>query len=100
MPQVSSEELEKLRELDRKTKERYRKQNEYLAEKYDRINFTVPAGGKEKIREAATRAGMSVNEFCSRAVLSAANGPEDSEEKPINDNAEEKDSELPEFMRD
>lgn len=96
MPQVSSEELEKLRELDRKTKERYKKQNEYLAEKYDRINFTVPAGSKEKIREAAKRAGMSVNEFCSKAVLAAT---EESEEKPINDNAKDN-PELPEFMRD
>lgn len=88
MPQVSSEELEKLRELDRKTKERYKKQNEYLAEKYDRINFTVPAGNKEKIREAAKRAGMSVNEFCSKAVLSAA---EQSESNNHN---------TPDFMRD
>lgn len=69
MAKISDEELEKLKESDRKLKERYKKQNEYLANKYDRVNFTVPAGKKADIEAAAKKAGLSVNLFCSSVVL-------------------------------
>lgn len=37
--------------------------NDYIKKKYDRINFTVPAGQKAVIEEHAKAAGKSVNEF-------------------------------------
>ena len=36
--------------------------NKYIKEKYDRINLTMKAG-KEKIKSAASKRGMSVNEY-------------------------------------
>ena len=37
--------------------------NKYIKEKYDRINLTMKAGKKEKIKSAASTRGMSVNEY-------------------------------------
>ncbi len=71
MAKISDKELEKLIESDRKLKDRYKKQNEYLAGKYDRLNFTVPAGKKAGIEAAAAVAGKTVNAFCRDAVLEA-----------------------------
>lgn len=71
MAKISDEELNKLIESDRKLKERYKKQNEYLADKYDRLNFTVPAGKKADVEAAAKVAGVSLNAFCRDAVLEA-----------------------------
>lgn len=44
--------------------------NEYNKRAYDRINFTVPKGYREVIREAASANGESVNEFILRIVRS------------------------------
>ena len=71
MAKISDEELIKLKESDRKLKERYKKQNEYLADKYDRLNFTVSAGKKADIESAAKTVGLSLNAFCREAVLKA-----------------------------
>lgn len=38
-------------------------QNDYIKEKYDRINLTVPKGRKEEIKKKAAAAGKSVNEY-------------------------------------
>ena len=38
-------------------------QNDYIKEKYDRINLTVPKGRKEEIKKKAAEAGKSVNEY-------------------------------------
>ena len=43
-------------------------QNEYIKEKYDRINLTVPKGRKEEIKKAAAAAGQSVNEYINRLI--------------------------------
>lgn len=37
--------------------------NKYIKEKYDRINLTMKAGKKVKIKSAASKRGMSVNEY-------------------------------------
>ena len=37
--------------------------NKYIKEKYDRINLTMKAGKKEKIKSAASKRSMSVNEY-------------------------------------
>lgn len=43
-------------------------QNEFIKQKYDRVNLTVPKGKKEKIKEAAKAAGQSVNEYINSAI--------------------------------
>ncbi len=89
MAKISEEELNKLIESDRKLKDRYKKQNEYLAGKYDRLNFTVPAGKKAEVEAAAKSAGVSLNAFCRDAVMEAA-------EKVLNGSGSAAPDQLPE----
>lgn len=42
-------------------------QNQFINEKYDRINLTVPNGDKAVIKRAAA-AGESVNEYINQAI--------------------------------
>lgn len=44
---------------DKKVAERYA--NDYIRDKYDRVNVTLPKGAKEKIQEVARANGESVN---------------------------------------
>ena len=43
-------------------------QNDYIKEKYDRINLTVPKGRKEEIKKKAASVGMSVNEYINSLI--------------------------------
>lgn len=43
-------------------------QNEYIKEKYDRINLTVPKGRKEEIKKKASAEGKSVNEYINSLI--------------------------------
>ena len=43
-------------------------QNEYIKEKYDRINLTLPKGRKEEIKKAAAAEGKSVNEYINSLI--------------------------------
>lgn len=43
-------------------------QNDYIKEKYDRINLTVPKGRKEEIKKKAAVAGKSVNEYINSLI--------------------------------
>lgn len=43
-------------------------QNDYIKEKYDRINLTVPKGRKEEIKKKAAAAGKSVNEYINSLI--------------------------------
>ena len=43
-------------------------QNDYIKEKYDRINLTVAKGRKEEIKKKAAAAGMSVNEYINSLI--------------------------------
>lgn len=43
-------------------------QNDYIKEKYDRINLTVPKGRKEAIKKKAAAAGKSVNEYINSLI--------------------------------
>ena len=45
--------------------------NEWIAEKLDRINLTVPKGRKEIIKAHAAAHGESVNGFINRAINAA-----------------------------
>jgi len=53
-------------------------QNNFIKEKYDRVNLTVPKGKKEKIKAAAAAEGKSVNDFINAAidVRMSGSGPE------------------------
>lgn len=43
-------------------------QNNYIKEKYDRINLTVPRGRKEEIKAKAAAQGLSVNEYINKLL--------------------------------
>ena len=43
-------------------------QNEYIKEKYDRINLTVPKGKREEIKRKAQSQGKSVNEYINSLI--------------------------------
>ena len=45
--------------------------NQFIKEKYDRVNLTMPAGKKEVLRAAAAAKGQSMNEFIN-ALIDAA----------------------------
>lgn len=64
---------------------RYKKQNEYIKNAYDRISVTLPKGTKERIQAT----GESVNGYITRLVL------EDLERKEPK-NADN----IPDFMKD
>lgn len=66
---ITAEEIERLKKIEEKQKERYKKQNEHTKTLYDRINFTVPIGKKKEIEEVAKQYGISLNNFISKMVL-------------------------------
>lgn len=43
-------------------------QNEYIKEKYDRINLLVPKGRKKEVQEAAAAEGKSMNEYINSLI--------------------------------
>lgn len=59
--------------------------NEYIKTHYDRINFTMPKGTKERIKDAADMVGLSMSEWINRAIEEKLQqigpGPEDLEEE-------------------
>lgn len=42
--------------------------NKYISKNYDRINITLPAGQKDIWKNAAEKAGMSLNDFIRKCV--------------------------------
>lgn len=52
--------------MDKTEKSAYR--NNWIAEKLDRVNLTMPKGKKEQIKEAADRAGLSLNAYINLAI--------------------------------
>lgn len=40
----------------------------YVAQNYDRVNFMVPKGGRDILKEAASLRGMSANAYINAAV--------------------------------
>lgn len=53
------------------SKAQQRATNKYISKAYDRINLTVPKGGKEIIQAHAQAHGESVNGFINRAISEA-----------------------------
>ncbi len=52
--------------MDNKKQTAYK--NQFIAEKYDRVNLTVPKGKKDAIQAHASKTGESVNGFINRAI--------------------------------
>lgn len=42
--------------------------NQFIKEKYDRVNLMLPAGRKEVLRAAAAEKGQSMNEFINALI--------------------------------
>jgi predicted HicB family RNase H-like nuclease len=51
------------------TPSRQKANDKYLSEKVDSIMVRVPKGKKAEIQAAAEVAGLSLNQFCARAIL-------------------------------
>ena len=85
---MGNNELERLKQLEEKQKERYRKQNQHTNTLYDRISFTVPKGKKSDVEIRAKEVGKSVNAYICDLVL------EDLERQEQNADS------LPDFMKD
>lgn len=47
--------------------------NQFIAEKYDRINLTVPKGDKERIQAYALSMGKSVNAYINDLIKADMN---------------------------
>lgn len=45
-----------------------KRQNEFIAEKYDRFTLTFPKGMKEKYKEHAEAKGMSLNGYINKLI--------------------------------
>ena len=73
---MDEKEKQKLEKLNA----RYKKQNEAIKEKYDRVSVTLPKGTKERIQAR----GETVNGYITRLVL-ADLGKEDEEQDPFMD---------------
>lgn len=43
-------------------------QNDYIKQKYDRINLTVQKGRKEEIKKKAEAQGMTVNQYINKLL--------------------------------
>lgn len=52
--------------MDKTEKSAYR--NNWIAEKLDRVNLTMPKGKKEQVKEAADKVGLSLNAFINQAI--------------------------------
>ncbi len=52
--------------MEKTEKSAYR--NNWIAEKLDRVNFTMPKGKKEQVKEAAGKAGLSLNAYINQAI--------------------------------
>lgn len=52
--------------MDNKKQTAYK--NQFISEKYDRVNLTVPKGKKDAIQAHANKTGESVNGFINRAI--------------------------------
>lgn len=52
--------------MDKTEKSAYR--NNWIAEKLDRVNLTMPKGKKEQVKEIADKIGMSLNSYINLAI--------------------------------
>ncbi|MBR1931680.1 MAG: hypothetical protein IJ833_09475 [Lachnospiraceae bacterium] len=57
----------------------YKRQNEHIKEKYDRISITLPKGTKERIKAK----GETVNGYITRLVLADLGEKQGAEPEPV-----------------
>ena len=55
-------------EAKKMLEKRYKKQNEYNKDKYDRVSVMFPAGYRDTVRDRASENGQSLNAFILDAV--------------------------------
>lgn len=60
--------------MEEKKFDQFSYQNNFIKEKYDRVNLTVPKGKKEKIKAAAAVEGKSVNDYINAAIDARMSG--------------------------
>lgn len=60
--------------MEEKKFDQFSYQNNFIKEKYDRVNLTVPKGKKEKIKAAAAAEGKSVNDYINAAIDARMSG--------------------------
>lgn len=60
-------------EAKRKLEEQYKRQNEYNRKNYERVSLMFPAGEREKVREAASLEGKSLNSYILEAIYEKMN---------------------------
>ena len=53
------------RQAKKTLEKQYKRQNDYIKQKYDRVSVTLPKGTKERI----TAAGETLNGFINRVIL-------------------------------
>lgn len=68
--------------MEEKKFDQFSYQNNFIKEKYDRVNLTVPKGKKEKIKAAAAAEGKSVNDFINAAIDARMSGSRQEDRKP------------------
>ena len=52
--------------MDKTEKSAYR--NNWIAEKLDRVNLTMPKGKKEQVKVVADKVGLSLNAYINQAI--------------------------------
>lgn len=55
------------------TPARAKASEKYLSEKVDTIIVRLPKGEKEKVKTAATAAGVSLSKYCADAIIKRVN---------------------------
>lgn len=53
------------------TEKRNKRQNDWIKENTDRINFTMPKGTKDRIQAAADQEGIKASQFIRNAIEKA-----------------------------
>ena len=61
---IDKKELEKLKKIEESRKKQLNRQNQFIADNYDRVSVTLPKGTKEEIKAS----GYSINNFINIAV--------------------------------
>lgn len=57
-----------MKEKNKTAADQFKRQNDFIKNNYDRYSLTMPKGKKEKVIEAARKAGLSTNEFINAAI--------------------------------
>lgn len=90
---IDISEYERLKEKEKRQKEKFKRQNAHTNTIYDRISFTVPKGQKELIKSDADAHGMTVNQYIQFCIAAMRENMKASQEQETGTNTNK--SELP-----